>query len=83
MSAVEDIDGVGRVVLQVERLQRLVVRRLARYYVHGRLALSVGDGELVGPFVGSWNDTIIQNGMIKTVASSFCQLWMALRARTW
>lgn len=82
MSAVDDIQGVGRVVLQVERLQRPVVRGLAGHDVHGRLAHSIGDWELVDPLVGSWNETIIQKKMAMiekknpAASSFFDQVWM-------
>lgn len=54
VSVVEDVEAGGRVVLQVERLQPRVVRRVAGHDVDGRLAGPVGDGEVIGPFVGSY-----------------------------
>ena len=54
MSVVEDVQAGGGVVLQAERLQPAVERRRAGYDVNGRLAGSIGDGEIVSPFIGSW-----------------------------
>lgn len=53
MAVVENIEAGGGVVLQVERLQPRVVRCLSGYDVDGRLAGSIGDGEIISPFVGS------------------------------
>ncbi len=53
MSVVEDVKAGGGVVLQVERLQPRVVRCVARCDVNGRLAGSIGNREVISPFVGS------------------------------
>lgn len=57
MSVVEDVEGGGGVVLQAERLQPGVIRCFGRYDVNGRLTGSVGDREVISPFIGSCNDT--------------------------
>lgn len=53
MSVVEDVHAGGGVVLQGERLQPRVERCVAGHDVDRRLAGSVGDGEIITPFVGS------------------------------
>lgn len=53
MSVVEDIKAGGGVVLQLERLQPRVVRCCTRDDVNGRLAESIGNREVITPFVGS------------------------------
>ena len=54
MSVVEDVEAGGGVVLQVERLQLRVERCCARNDVNGRLAGSIGNWEVITPFVRSW-----------------------------
>ena len=53
MSVVEDINAVLRIVLEAERLQAGVERRICRYDVDGGLAGPVGDGEVCDPFLWS------------------------------
>lgn len=53
MSVVEDLEAGGGVVLQLERLQPPVERCVTRYDVDGRLAGSIGNGEVISPLVGS------------------------------
>lgn len=57
MSVVENFKAVAGVVLQAERLQRPVERCFTHHDVNGRLAGSVGDGEVIGPVVWSFKIT--------------------------
>jgi len=53
MSIVENIKAGGGVVLQAERLQPPVERCFTRYDVNGRLTGSIGNREIIAPFIRS------------------------------
>lgn len=54
MSVVEDLQAGGRVVRELQRLQPRVVGCVTGDDVDGRLAGSVCNWEVTGPFVGSY-----------------------------
>lgn len=59
MAIVEDSIGVGLVVLEFESLERDVVLRFPRHNVDRRLSRPISYGELLYPFIRSWNKFIV------------------------
>lgn len=59
MAIVEDSFGVGQVVLEFQSLERDVVLRFPRHNVDRRLSRPIGYGEILYPFIRSWNIFIV------------------------
>lgn len=62
VAVIEDSLGVGRVVLELEALERGVVARFCGHNVDGRLSRPVGYREILGPFIRSCNIIIFKLG---------------------